>query len=61
MQSVVVQVINMAFGNKDGIEAKLEKELLKRANSKKDYNRMDDEICRLRELKKNDLVSRAER
>ncbi len=41
----------MALGNKDGIEAKLEKELLKIANSKKDYNRMDDEICHLRELK----------
>lgn len=51
MQSVVVRASNMVLGNKDGIEAKLEKELLKRANSKKDYNRMDDEICRLRELK----------
>lgn len=42
----------------EGIEAKLEelqKELLKRANSKKDYNDIADEIHRLRELKQNAL------
>ncbi len=48
----------------EGIEAKLEelqKELLKRANSKKDYNDIADEIHRLRELKQNALVESAER
>lgn len=45
------------------IEAKLlelQKELLKLANSKKDYNSVADEIDRLRELK-NALVESAER
>ena len=40
----------------EGIEAKLlelQKELLKLANSKKDYNSVADEIDRLRELKQN--------
>ena len=48
----------------EGIEAKLEelqKELLKRANSKKDYNDIADEIHRLRELKQNALAENAER
>lgn len=48
----------------EGIEAKLEelqKELLKRANSKKDYNDIADEIHRLRELKQNALAESAER
>lgn len=48
----------------EGIEAKLEelqKELLKRANSKKDYNDIADEIYRLRELKQNALSESAER
>ena len=48
----------------EGIEAKLlelQKELLKRANSKKDYNSVADEIDRLRELKQNALVESAER
>ena len=48
----------------EGIEAKLldlQKELLKLANSKKDYNRVADEIDRLRELKQNALVESAER
>ena len=46
------------------IEAKLlelQKELLKLANSKKDYNSVADEIDRLRELKQNALVESAER
>lgn len=46
-----------------GIEAKLldlQKELLKLANSKKDYNSVADEIDRLRELKQNALVESAE-
>ena len=48
----------------EGIEAKLldlKKELLKLANSKKDYNSVADEIDRLRELKKNALVESGER
>ena len=48
----------------EGIEVKLlelQKELLKLANSKKDYNSVADEIDRLRELKQNALVESAER
>lgn len=48
----------------EGIDAKLEelqKELLKLANSKKDYNNIADEIYRLRALKQNALVESAER
>ena len=48
----------------EGIEAKLQelqKELLKLANSKKDYNSVADEIDRLREVKQNALVESAER
>ena len=48
----------------EGIEAKLmelQKELLKLANSKKDYDSVADEIDRLRELKQNALVESAER
>ena len=39
----------------------LQKELLKRANSQKDYNDIADEIHRLRELKQNALAESAER
>lgn len=48
----------------EGINAKLEelqKELLRLANSKKDYNGVADEIDRLRELKQKELTERAER
>ena len=48
----------------EGIETKLlelQKELLKLANSKKDYNSVADEIDRMRELKQNALVESAER
>ena len=48
----------------EGIEVKLvelQKELLKLANLKKDYNSVVDEIDRLRELKQNALVENAER
>lgn len=48
----------------EGIEAKLlelQKELLKLANWKKDYNSVADEIDRMRELKQNALVESAER
>ena len=48
----------------EGINAKLEelqKELLRLANSKKDYNSVADEIDRLRELKQEALTESAER
>lgn len=48
----------------ESINAKLEelqKELLKRANAKKDYNDLADEIDRLRELKQNAMAENAER
>ncbi len=48
----------------EGINAKLEelqKELLRLANSKKDYNGVADEIERLRELKQKELTESAER
>ena len=48
----------------EGIDAKLlelQKELLRLANSKKDYNSVADEIDRLREIKQNALVESAER
>ena len=48
----------------EGIEAKLEekqKELLKRVNSKKDYNRINEETYRLQELKQNAVAENAER
>lgn len=48
----------------EGIEAKLmelQKELLKLANLKKNYNSVADEIDRLWELKQNALVESAER
>lgn len=51
-------------GSIESINAKLEKlqkELLKRANAKEDYNDLADEIDRLRELKQNALVESAER
>ena len=46
-------------GSIESINAKLEelqKELLKRANAKKDYNDLADEIDRLRELKQDAMV-----
>ena len=51
-------------GSMESINAKLEelqKELLKRANAKKDYNDLADEIDRLRELKKDAMAENAER
>lgn len=51
-------------GSIESINAKLEelqKELLKRANAKKDYNDLADEIDRLRELKQEAMVENAVR
>ena len=48
----------------ESINAKLEelqKELLKRANAKEDYNDLADEIDHLRELKQNAMAENAER
>ena len=48
----------------EGFETKLlelQKELLKMANLKKDYDSVADEIDRLRELKQNALVESVER
>ncbi|MPM46865.1 hypothetical protein SDC9_93572 [bioreactor metagenome] len=48
----------------ENINAKLEtlqKELLKRANAKRDYNDIENEIHRLKELKQNTLVECAGR
>lgn len=65
LQEDVEAVIRQADESSvEGIEAKLEelqKELLKRANSKKDYNDIVDEIHRLRELKQNALAESEER
>ncbi len=49
-------------GSMESINAKLEelqKELLKRANAKEDYNDLADEIDRLREVKQKVLIDKA--
>ena len=65
LQENVEAVIRQEDENSsEGIEAKLlelQRELLKLANSKKDYNSVADEIDRLRELKQNALVESVER
>ena len=51
-------------GSMESINVKLEelqKELLKRANAKKDYNDLADELDRLREQKQNAMAENAER
>ncbi|MFV0503771.1 MAG: recombinase family protein [Lachnospirales bacterium] len=51
-------------GSMESINAKLEelqKQLLKRANAKEDYNDLADEIDHLRELKQNAMAENAER
>lgn len=60
----VITALQEDESSAENIEARLEalqKELLKLANSKKDYNGIADEIHRLRELKKNALAKSAER
>ena len=69
MMEVLQENIEMVIRQEDetsaeGINARLEelqKELLRLANSKKDYNSVADEIDRLRELKQKALTERAER
>lgn len=61
----IATVLNEENDNvSDDIDSKLEelqKELLKQAKSKNDYDDVADEIYRLRELKQNALVENAER
>lgn len=61
IETVLKQVDETSVENIDGKLEVLQKELLKRANEKKDYNDIDDEIYRLRELKQNALAESAER
>jgi len=65
LQENIAAVLNEENDNAtDDIDSKLEelqKELLKQAKSKNDYNEVADEIYRLRELKQNALVENAER
>lgn len=63
-ENVETVILQEDESSAENIEARLEelqKELLKLANSKKDYNSVADEIDRLRELKQNALVESAER
>ena len=51
-------------GSMEGINARLEelqKELLKRANARQDYNDLADEIDRLRKMKQEAMAENAER
>lgn len=62
-ENVETVILQEDESSAENIEARLEelqKELLKRANSKKDYNSIADEIYRLRDLKQNALVESAE-
>ena len=63
-ENVETVILQEDESSAENIEARLEElqnELLKLANSKKDYNSVADEIDRLRELKQNALVESAER
>ena len=65
LQKNIAIVLNEGDDNAtDNIDSKLEelqKELLKQAKSKNDYDDVADKIYRLRELKQNALVENAER
>ena len=61
METVILQEDESSAENIEARLEELQKELLKLANSKKDYNSVADEIDRLRELKQNALVESAER
>ncbi|OOB76390.1 hypothetical protein AXF41_12425 [Clostridium haemolyticum] len=65
LEQNIVSVLAMEDeGSIESINAKLEelqKELLKRANAKKDYNDLADEIDHLRELKQKAMAENAER
>lgn len=63
-ENVETVILQEDESSAENIEARLEelqKELLRRANSKKDYNSIADEIYHLRDLKQNALVESAER
>ena len=65
LQDNIATVLNEENDNvTDDIDGKLDElqqQLLKQAKSKNDYNEVADEIYRLRELKQNALVEKAER
>jgi DNA invertase Pin-like site-specific DNA recombinase len=65
MQKNIMAVLNekneATVNDIDGKLEELQKQLLKQAKSKNDYNEVADEIYRLRELKQNALVEDAER
>ncbi len=65
LQKNIAAVLNEEYDNAvDGIDSRLEglqKELLKLANSKSDYNDIAEEIYRMRELKEGGLIENAER
>lgn len=65
LQENIATILNEENDNAtDDIDSKLDelqKELLKQAKSKNDYDDVADEIYRLRELKQNALVENAER
>lgn len=60
VETVILQEDESSAENIEASLEELQKELLKRANSKKDYNSIADEIYRLRDLKQNALVESAE-
>lgn len=61
VETVILQEDESSTENIETRLEELQKELLKRANSKVDYNSIADEIDRLRGLKQNALVESAER
>lgn len=58
---VINELDNNTVADIDKKLEEMQKQLLKRANSKKDYNDVTDEIYRLRELKHNALAENAEK
>jgi hypothetical protein len=60
IETVLKQVDETSVVNIDAKLESLQKELLKRANAKMDYNEIDEEIYSLRELKQDALTESAE-
>lgn len=56
VEAVILQEDESSVGSIETKLEELQKELLNRGNSKKDYSGMAEEICRLRDLIQNDLV-----
>lgn len=61
IKAVISEVDNNAVADIDKQLEELQKQLLKLANSKEDYNDIADEIYRLREEKHNALAKNAEK